>query len=311
VAARLREAHALTHGRESSLVRTVVLANRFSGRRARGRVTAIAAAFAGTGLSPEIQFVAGRQATLAAQRAVAEGAGTVVAAGGDGTVGAVAAALAGTQVAMGILPLGTLNHFARDAGIPLGLAEAVRTVATGRARPVDVAEVNGRVFVNNSSIGLYPHALGERARQGGPKRVAMVAAAWAALQRLPAHRVLVAVDGRPEQRVTPCVFVGNNPYETSFGRVGHRAALDTGRLGVYTIRRASRPAVLALAVRALAGRLDTARDLGAEEASTVTIASAHRRTLRVALDGEVARLELPLRYRIRPGALRLLGPEAP
>ncbi|HEX2066915.1 MAG TPA: diacylglycerol kinase family protein [Candidatus Thermoplasmatota archaeon] len=294
-------------------MRVVVLANRASGTRAsaRKRAHAVSQAFADTGLHPEVRFLAGAQVQDAARQAVAEGADAVVAAGGDGTVSAVAGAVAGSRSALGVLPLGTLNHFARDAGLPAVVAEAAGVVAAGHARQVDVAEVNGRVFVNNSSIGMYPSAVREREGRGGPKRLATAAAALAVLRRLPSHRVTLTVDGHPERRTTPCVFVGNNPYETAFGRLGRRASLDTGRLGLCTVRGTSRRAVLALAARALAGRLDTARDLELQEAESITIASAHRHAIRVALDGEVARLALPLRYRIRPRALRLLVPRPP
>jgi diacylglycerol kinase family enzyme len=295
-------------------MRAVVLANCAAGaggtEEARGE--AIAKAFAGTGAAPEVRCTAGAGLPAAARQALADGADPVVAAGGDGTVSAVAGALAGSGARMGVLPLGTLNHFARDAGIPLDLAAAARVVAAGVVRPVDVAEVNGLTFVNNSSIGIYPRAVRERElrRPAAPsKGIAMLGASWAVLRRLPTHRVILTVDGHPERRTTPCVFVGNNLYETGFGRLGRRAALDTGRLGVYTLRSPSRLSLLALAARAAVGRLDNARDAEAQEAETVTIASVHRRTIRVALDGEVVRLELPLRYRIRPRSLLLLCPE--
>ena len=99
----------------------------------------------------------GKEIHAATQSAVEDGIAIVVAGGGDGTVNAVASHLAGSDIALGVLPLGTLNHFAKDARIPLELEAAVRTIATGRRVPMDAAEVNGRLFINNSSIGLYPH----------------------------------------------------------------------------------------------------------------------------------------------------------
>jgi diacylglycerol kinase family enzyme len=103
-----------------------------------------------------------------------------VAGGGDGTSGTVAAVLVDTNVALGVLPMGTRNPFAKDLGNPLDRKPAVRTLFTGRIDCVDVAEVNGRVFVNNSSIGIYPqiarernHAVSLQASQpglGGPSR---------------------------------------------------------------------------------------------------------------------------------------------
>jgi diacylglycerol kinase family enzyme len=87
-----------------------------------------------------------------------------VAAGGDGTVNAVASAVAGTERCMGVLPVGTLNHFAHDLGLPLKLEAAVAAITGGRTRGIDVAEVNGAVFVNNSSIGAYPTMVLDRER---------------------------------------------------------------------------------------------------------------------------------------------------
>jgi len=136
-------------------VHVAVLTNCASGARAAPQVRTrrIANAFNGTGIRPRILCVPGHQiATTAADAATR--ADVVVAAGGDGTVGAVASALAGTDVAMAVLPMGTLNHFARDAGIPLDLEAAAQAMVDASLRQaVDVAEVNGHVFVNNSSIG--------------------------------------------------------------------------------------------------------------------------------------------------------------
>src|SRR4051794_37510526 len=121
----------------------------------------------------------GADLTALARQAVADGAALVVAGGGDGTINAVASALVGTEARLGVLPLGTLNHFAKDLGIPLALEEAVRTVFTGRPQAVDVGEVNGRLFLNNSSLGIYPRIVRLREahrRQGVRKWIAFVKA---------------------------------------------------------------------------------------------------------------------------------------
>src|SRR5690349_18840321 len=137
---------------------TVVL-NRAAGLRP-GQVQAEAAAiedlFAGSGLLATVKQVQGQDLPAAAREAALSDADVVVMGGGDGTMSAGAGALAGTGKVMGVLPLGTLNHFARDLGVPTAIEEAVRTVAAGVVREIDVGEANGRVFVNNSSIGIYP-----------------------------------------------------------------------------------------------------------------------------------------------------------
>jgi diacylglycerol kinase family enzyme len=110
-----------------------------------------------------VRVTPGKSLREAAARAVADPTcAVVVAGGGDGTVNAVAGVLAGTEKPLGVLPLGTLNHFAKDLGIPHEVERAVQLLGTGAPRRVDVAEVNGRVFVNNSSIGVYPLAVRER-----------------------------------------------------------------------------------------------------------------------------------------------------
>jgi diacylglycerol kinase family enzyme len=302
--------------------RLVVLANRGAGGADDGALAgAIATAFEGKGAAADLRWVPGDRVEAAARQALHENPDTVVAAGGDGTVGAVAAALAGSGTPMAVLPLGTLNHFARDAGLPLRLEEAAGVAVEGVAVRVDVAEVNGNVFVNNSSIGVYPRTVRERERRrqetataAGPGakagRLATVRAAWSVLRRLPAHHVTLAIDGRPVVRTTSFVFVGNNLYETGFGHLGHRASLSGGTLGVYHAKRPGRRALLALAGRALVGRLDGSSDLQADEASRLTVHAA-RHDMRVALDGEVRRLRLPLEYRSRPGDLLLLRPRRP
>lgn len=296
--------------------RIVVLANCRAGAGSdeATRRRDITAAFAPTGVVPDIRCAQGGAIEAVARQALGESPQVVVAAGGDGTVGAVARALAGTSIPMAVLPHGTLNHFARDAGIPLDPVQAAAVAVSGVAERVDVAEVNGHVFVNNSSIGVYPRAVGERRRilAAGPaqsKRWAMVKASLGVLRRLPAHHVILTIDGRPMLRTTSFVFVSNNHYETGFGRLGTRASLTSGRLGVYHSRWPGRRAVLSLAARALVGRLDGSSDLQAEDADRLTI-QCTRRSMRVALDGEVMRLRPPLEYRIRPRDLTLMRPGA-
>src|SRR4051794_24863581 len=144
--------------------RLAVLVNRGSGTvRSRRPVTLkgeLAAGFAERGLPASVDLVSSDELRAAAEGALDDfrrgEVRAVVVAGGDGSVRAVASVIAGTDLPMGVLPLGTLNHFARDLGIPLDLQGATAVIARGITRPVDVGEVNGRVFVNNSSIGIYP-----------------------------------------------------------------------------------------------------------------------------------------------------------
>ena len=247
----------------------------------------------------------------AARLAVEEGVGIVVAGGGDGTLNAVASVLAGGPAALGVLPLGTLNHFARDLRIPLPLDDAIANLARGVRVRVDVGEVNGRIFLNNSSLGLYPDIVRDREKQqrrlGRGKWLAFCWAVVAALRRFPFLSVRLNVNGGQHARRTPFIFIGNNEYTMQGLNIGERERLDTGMLSLYVAQRPGRLGLLRLAFRALFGRLAQARDFDALLATQMSIATRHKR-LRVAIDGEVTVMATPLQYRIRAAALTVIVP---
>jgi diacylglycerol kinase family enzyme len=254
---------------------------------------------------------AGKDLTAIVREAAAGSDEVIVAAGGDGTVSTVAGELVGTQKTLGVLPIGTLNHFAKDLRIPLDLAEAVRTVVHGRVLAVDTGEVNGRIFINNSSLGIYPEIVSRRVleqqRLGRSKWPAFFRATMHAFRRFPFLHLQIEVEGRSLERTTPFLFVGNNEYQMAGFDIGSRACLDAGVLGLYLTQRTRRLGLILHALRALSGRLNQAKDF---EAFTVREAriETHRRRLLVARDGEVAWMETPLHYRTRPGALRVRVP---
>jgi diacylglycerol kinase family enzyme len=245
-----------------------------------------------------------------ARRAMAEGSQPVVAGGGDGTLSAVASALVGSRHALGILPLGTLNHFAKDLKIPLELEAAVANLFTGRLARVDVGEVNGRVFLNNSSLGLYPAIVREREerqRHGAGKWIAFALAVVTILWRYAPVHVWLRVDSLPESGApTPFVFVGNNRYEIEGAHMGGRSRLDGGRLWICRAPHAGLWTLLHLAVKALLGRVPHG-GFDAVDGEQCEV-RAKRGHLRVSADGEVISLETPLHYRIRPGALGVIVP---
>jgi YegS/Rv2252/BmrU family lipid kinase len=264
------------------------------------------------GLNAEVRPVRpGEQITDAAQEAVRAGAGVVVAGGGDGTVSAVASCLVGTDVALGVLPLGTLNHFAKDLGISTEIEAALEVIARGKVLDVDVAEVNGQVFINNSSLGLYPHIVRHREQQqrrlGRSKWRALVTATLHVLQRSHPTWVRIEVNGEQLVRRTGFIFIGNNSYEMEGLKIGERASLTGGALSLYVTRKSNRMALLRLAFRALIGRLQEAGDFDLVQAASVTVRTRHHH-VRVATDGEVQVMETPLHYRIRPRELRVVVP---
>jgi diacylglycerol kinase family enzyme len=248
-----------------------------------------------------------------ARGAVARGARMIVAGGGDGTINAIVSALAGSTTVLGLLPLGTLNHFAKDLHIPGSPAEAALVLAAGHLAHVDVGEVNGRVFVNNSGLGLYPATviLRDYRQRGGYRK--WPAFAWAAMKALGRFRYLrirvTTAEGEMIRR-TPIVFVGNNRYEMEGLRAGKRDAIDRGELCLYIPRPRGRWHLIWFSILALLGRAWERDDFDYVFTDTITIESRHEH-LRVSLDGEVAKLATPLAYRIRRGALRVVVPAPP
>ena len=277
----------------------------------------IAATFAANGISATVVVVAGSQIRDRVTQEIAErrsrewqGFDVIVVGGGDGSISSAAAAITGTDIPLGILPLGTLNHFARDLGVPLDLEAAIRAIAGSRAGVVDVGEVNGRLFVNNSSLGIYPHLVAERDRfhSHGPARwFAAAIALCRVLWRLPRPRVRVRAPGWQAERRTTCLFIANNMYRRDGFAGATRERLDRGELCLYMASRDGRMALIQLALRAFLGRLESERDFVLARLKSVEIL-APRGRLRVALDGESLVLRTPLHYRIRPRALRVIFP---
>ena len=247
--------------------------------------------------------------TATAHALALEGADAVVALGGDGTVSAVASGLVDTNVPLAVLPMGTMNNFSKDLGIR-DMDDALDAIASHERVRVDVGEVNGHVFVNNSSIGVYPRFVLDRDRE---RRRTGARAWWLAIRRAAgrffAHyklHVTITVDGRVIHLRTPFVFVGNNAYSKDVRKVGRRERLDRGVLDVFTLRLRSRFEMLVRLLRAIVLR-EPPPDVEELVVDRAVVAT-RRSPIHVALDGEVLRLESPLSYRSRPGALVVLAP---
>jgi len=292
--------------------RAVVIGNASAGRGATAAWRDIEARLAAHGVLARVELVRdGHGIAAAVDRALAQRASLVVAAGGDGTVSAVASRLVGTGTPLGVLPVGTLNHFAKDLGLPLEPEAAVEVLAAGHSVAVDVGEVNGRIFVNNSSIGLYPRIVLDRERQRREARrgkwTALLRACLHAALRYPVLQAEVEVSGQRLERRSPFVFIGNNRYHVEGFDIGQRTSLRGGLLSLYLARDSGRFNIVRLAALALVGRLRQADDFEALDAGSFVI-TTRRKRLHVALDGEVAVLQAPLRYRVRAGALQVLVP---
>jgi YegS/Rv2252/BmrU family lipid kinase len=271
----------------------------------------VAAALTDVGVDAEVEMIEGGDCAVRCRALSERGDELVVVGGGDGTISAAASALVGTETLLGILPLDTLNHFARDLGIPTDIAEAAKLIASRNERRVDVAEMNDRIFINNSAIGLYPRMVMDRdiqrRRLGRNKKLAMMLASVRTLARFGHQRLTLTVNDEKERVDTPLLFVGNNDYRLDIAAAGQRESLEDGQLSVFVMRKKTRRGFIAASVRALFGRErddDMERIDGVER---LRVASP-RSSIAVSLDGEVVRAEPPLDYKIRKAALRVIAP---
>jgi diacylglycerol kinase family enzyme len=175
---------------------------------------------------------------------------------------------------------------------------------------VDVGEVNGRAFLNNASLGIYPKIVRERAQQqrrfGRSKRAAMLWATLAALDRPPLVDLRLELDDSVHECRAPFVFVGNNDYVLEGFHIGRRECLDAGKLNVYTTHCVTAGGLIGLALRALAGRLRQADDFLESKVRALRVESRRPRLL-VAIDGEVSQLATPLEFRSRPRSLKVMA----
>jgi diacylglycerol kinase family enzyme len=312
-------APAATRAKPIAVKRVVALINSGAGafnQALAGDVEhALVAAFARQGVKADIQFVDGEGLHDGTECALAEArrgeADAIVVGGGDGSIRAVASVLAGSNVPLGVVPLGTLNHFAKELGIPLSVEAAAATVAAARTRLVDLAEVNGETFINNSSIGIYPYMVIDRERRRSrhklAKWMAMVPAFFRMLRHFPRRRLRISAEGFARPYRTPCLFVGNNEYGMELFTFGRRQRLDAGKLWFYVVKPRTPLEFFLMVCRLCFGRMDQARDLDTFELAEAEI-SAKSSRLPVALDGEVRIMHCPLHYRSRPHALRVIVP---
>lgn len=244
--------------------------------------------------------------------------GIVVAAGGDGTVNATAQAVVGSGCTFGVIPQGTFNYVGRTHGIPADTAGATRVLLNGRPKSVQVGAVNGRVFLVNASVGLYPELLEDREaykRQFGRSRLVALGAGLVTLLR--EHRRLrlrLERDGRATVHTTPTLFVGNNRLQLEQIGLPQADAVDRGQLAAILLRPIGVFAMLVLLVRGAMSQLGEAEDVlsfGFERMTVTPRWHYGRRRIKVATDGEIVWMRAPLEFSVRVGALTMLVPQSP
>ncbi len=269
------------------------------------------AVFVAAGIDAEIRSASGNGLNAALRDAVAQRPSALFVGGGDGTISAAAGVLVDTGITLGIIPLGTLNHFARDIGVPPAWRDAVKALSLAPIRAVDVAEVNGRIFINNCSLGSYAEAVRRRdllrREKGQGKWRAMMLASWTVFRELRRLRLHIATPDTSFSLRTPFVLVANNRYTGRVLAASLRPRLDEGRLWLYTTRARRHAAMVRLVWQSITRRVDAADALEFHSLTEATI-TITRTMVPIAADGEVLNLKPPFHFKIRPAALRVLAP---
>jgi diacylglycerol kinase family enzyme len=225
--------------------------------------------------------------------------------GGDGTVGSVAAHLVNTSAILAPLPGGTLNHFTKDLGVPQDLDEAFKGLKRGKVTPIDTSTINGVIFLNNSSIGIYPSSLKVRdqlEKGRSNKYVSMIIGSIYAFTHYKTFRV--TIEGKKYK--TPFIFVGNNDYHLRNPSGPGRKKLDEGMLSAYMLLARSRMAMFAVLGNALIGKLRQDKKVKTWKTTELHIETRHK-TVDVSHDGELTTLKSPLEYKLLPKSLRIIG----
>lgn len=255
-------------------------------------------------------------AALAAQAVAAaqHEHGIVVAAGGDGTLNAVARAAHAAGRPFGVIPQGTFNYFAREHGIPTDAREATAALLRAQPQPVQVGEVNGQLFLVNASLGLYPQSLQDREalkeRWGRHRLVALGAALRTLLRGIHPWRVRLRHDGEEEALRLATVFVGNNRLQLQQLGLAEAGALDDGRLAAVLLRPLPRRSMLWLLVRGAFRALADAsgvRHLAFDELAVLP-PDARPRRWRLSTDGELQWVTTPIQFRAAARPLWLMLP---
>lgn len=243
------------------------------------------------------------------KKAYEAGTKTFVAVGGDGTINAVANEVIKHNATLGVLPLGTLNHFAKDLSIPTDHEKAVKVIAKGQTKKVDTARVNDKLFLNNSSIGLYPLLVREREKEEDAisKWPAAVVAFFHTLRKQRTYSVTLQIDSEKLEVTTPFIFIGNNSYNLNTPGALHRHTLTGGNLTVSIVKTTNTLQMLRIALDVAIGKPDLSGYFDTHQAKKLTI-TAKEKHLDVAFDGETKQIKTPLRYSIEPKSLTVITP---
>jgi len=238
--------------------------------------------------------------------------GVVVAAGGDGTLNAVASKLRHTNIPMGILPLGTFNYVAKVLDIPLDLLEAAEVIATGTPRSVHIATINDHVYLNNASLGLYPLFIKKRELYnkylGRLPLHAYTSALDVLLRENKSMKLSVTVDGKKYPVKTPLIFFGNNQLQLCDMKLRIADCAAQGRVAGVVITKSDRLSLLHMLWQWIQGKVEETKDVYSFCADHVIVECAKKSKLTVALDGEILEMKTPLNFTVEKNALNIMVP---
>ncbi|SLN60814.1 Diacylglycerol kinase [Aquimixticola soesokkakensis] len=304
------------------MTRICVVLNAGSGRKqAQSLCESVAAAFEAQGCPAQLRLAEGAEIPKVAQQVAREGFEIVVAAGGDGTICAVASALSGSGGTLGILPMGTFNYFARSLDLPLDDIEAaVAVICAGAKRPLGYARVNGEVFLNNASLGTYPAILKEREAIYDKWGRSRVAAYWSVVKTLLGLRSqmrlrLVAQSAQgpiSHDLATPLVFVMNNAFQLEAMGLPGKEHIAAGNLLAFVAPKVGRWGMIRIALALAVGRARNHRHFEMIAAPSLTLeetGSRKHRPRRIARDGERAMLAAPFRFELCRDDLSVMVPQ--
>jgi diacylglycerol kinase family enzyme len=296
--------HAIINGRAGSVL----------GLDRESLTARLDAALSANGHRVTVQIVDPVDLASSMARALETRPDVLVVGGGDGTIRSAATLLKDSPIALGILPLGTLNRLARDLDIPIDLEQAASALAHAEIRAIDMAELNGRPFLCNSLIGLPPIYSRQRQRQRGQPLLPRIRGYAAVLRHIARSRrklTIIVDDGTERRKVRALsIAVSNNVYADVAGVMLRRPALDRGELGIYVSRHESGLSMAVAFVRAMLGGWRSDPNLEETIAHSCEISSS-KTAMRVSNDGEVEIIETPLIYRSLSKSLKVLAPSPP
>ena len=231
-------------------------------------------------------------------------------AGGDGSIHHVVNALVGTEGVLSVLPVGTVNHTAKDLGLPATWREAFEVARRGSVRQIDTGRINGIYFLNSVMIGIYPTITEyrERFRSTHSKWRAYARAVRLALRHLKHVTLVLELDGRVETLRTELFVVSVNAYDlTTTGMVALKTTFEDGRLTIYSMSFKSRFAFIRAAAKFFRGKIGEIEGFRSVRTPQVRIDFAKKR-LKVSIDGEVTDLASPLQIAAVPASLLVRVP---